>query len=314
MKPLECISNKVRTAVAILCSLFAFVPVLCWSENLRVAVVLSDSSSPYESFANTLSKSLPASIHASILEKPETSGLTQTDLIVSVGMKASLSALTQTDIPVLAVMVSRMGYEELLAQASAQKSPRAISAIYLDQPWARQLDFIQAALPAQRKIGLLYTPNTRIDLAYLRQLVSERGATLVAKPVSSADKLFSTLGELLENSDVLLALPDNTIYNSKNIRYILLNSYRSDIPLIGLSQAYVSAGALGAIFSSPEQLSEQIVATILSFAQTEQLPPPQYSRDFTISMNPEIAKSLNIELLPSNVIRNKMKSISRDIP
>ena len=299
---------------AILWCLLALAPASCWSENLHVLVVLSDSSSPYKPLADTLSKDLPASIQVDVLEQPEKlTGLTQADLIISVGMKASLPALALTDAPVLIAMLPKAGYEELIAQTSPQKPGRAVSAIYFDQPLARQLDFIQAALPKSRKIGLLYSPNTHTNPAYLQQLASEHGATLIAKQVLSAEKLFSILDSLLESSDVLLAMPDNTIYNSANIRNILLSSYRFNIPFIGMSQSYVTAGALGAIFSSPQQMSDQIAATILSFVQTRKLPDPQYPKDFTISLNPEVAKSLGIELPPADVIRNKMHEVNRSI-
>lgn len=310
-------SRRIRTgwagmAGAILWCLLALAPISCWSGNLRVLVVLSDSSSPYKPFANTLSKSLPASIQVAVLEQPEeVTSLTQADLIVSVGMKASLSVITQTGAPVLAVMIPKAGYEELLAQTSPQRRTRSISVIYLDQPWARQLDFMQAALPMHRRIGLLYSPASHIDLAYLQQLVSERGDTLIAKPVLSTERLFTALDDLLGSSDVLLALPDNKIYNNINIRNILLSSYRFNIPFIGLSQSYVTAGALGAISSSQQQMSDQIAATILSFVQNGKLPDPQYPHDFTIAMNHEVAKSLGIELPTADVIRSRMRDVSR---
>jgi len=78
---------------------------------------------------------------------------------------------------------------------------------------------------------------------------------LIARHLRSKDTLFSDLDELLIDSDVLLAVPDSEIYNSNSIRNILLSSYRRGIPLVGFSQAYVKAGALCAIFSTPEQLA-----------------------------------------------------------
>jgi len=309
-------ASRAKLADAILWCLLALVPISCWAESLRVSVVLSDGSSPYKSFANTLSNSLPASVQITVLEQPERimAGQARVDLIVAVGMKASLSAITHAGSPVLAVMIPKIGYEELLAQTSAQNRTQAVSVIYLDQPWARQLDFIQATLPGHRRIGLLYSQNAHVDLSYLRQHISERGATLIAKPVLSDEEVFSTLDDLLKSSDVLLALPDNTIYNTANIRNILLSSYRFDTPFIGLSQAYVTAGALGAIFSSPQQMSEQVVATILSFARSGKLPEPQYPHDFTISLNPEVARSLDIKLPATDVIRNKMNNASGGAP
>ena len=60
----------------------------------------------------------------------------------------------------------------------------------------------------------------------------------------SADELYPKLESILASSDVLMAVPDSMIYSSSNIRNILLTSYRRGVPLVGVSQAYVNAGAL----------------------------------------------------------------------
>ncbi len=302
-------------ASVILWCLFALAPVSCRAENLRLLVVLSDNTPAYKSFADTLSQSLPASVQATVLEQPaEMKARPQADLIVSLGMKAALSAATQTSVPVLMTMIPRTGYEELLAQTPWGNRAPSISAIYMDQPWERQLDFIRAVLPNNIRIGLLYSANTHIDLAYLRRRASERGAKLIDRQVLSAENLFSALNGLLENSDILLALPDNMIYNSTNIRNILLSSYRSGIPFIGMSQTYVTAGALGAIFASQKQSSVQVAEAILFFARTRKLPEPNYVHDFTVSLNHEVARSLGIELLPSDIVYSRMKDKNRSAP
>jgi len=307
--------RRVKTAGAILWILLAFSPTACRAENLRVMVLLSDNTLPYLSFANKLSTRLPASIQVTVEQQSE-KVLTenQADLIVAVGIKASQMATRQTRLPVLAAMIPKAGYEEVLAQLPGGNGNTAFSVIYLDQPFSRQLDFIQAILPGRHRIGVLYTPNNPININYMKRQASEHGSKLIAKPVISSDKLFSALEDLLENSDVLLGLPDNTIYNNITIRNILLGTYRSGIPFIGMSQSYVTAGALGAIFSSQEQISDQVAATILSFASSKELPEPQYSRDFTILLNNEVARSLNIELQSVDVIRRRMNILRKEAP
>lgn len=300
---------------ALLLCLLVLVPISCWAENLKVLVVLSDNSAPYQFFANALNKSLPASMRATVLEHPEqfSPDVSQADLIVAVGMKATESAVEQADVPVLAAMIPRTAYEELLAQASHKKSTRSISAIYLDQPWVRRIDFWHAALPDRHRIGLLHSPDTHIDVARLRHDVAQRGGTLVAQPVRSAEELFSRLESVLASSDVLLAIPDSMIYSSSNIRNILLTSYRLGVPLIGFSQAYVNAGALCAIFSTPEQLAEQAGATVISFARTGQLPEPQYPAAFTIAVNQQVARSLGIAVPSPEAIRNRMDKAKEEV-
>ena len=274
--------------------------------TLNVRLILSDSSPPYQQFAASFNKALAAGNADVIVTESQTISDSITDLIVTVGMKAAELAVNQTGAPVLAVMIPRMGYEELLAQVAPQSPARAISAIYLDQPWNRQLDFLHAALPNRHRSGLLHSPNTHIDVAHLRRDIADRGGSLVAQPVRSTERLHSILENVLDGSDVLLAIPDGMIYSSSNIRNILLTSYRRGIPLIGLSLSYVNAGALCAIFSTPEQLAEQAGSTAILFSRTRQLPGSQYPAAFTIAANQQVARSLGIELPSPEAIRSQM--------
>jgi ABC-type uncharacterized transport system substrate-binding protein len=211
--------------------------------------------------------------------------------------------VAQVDTPLLVVMVPETGYQKLLTQKSIRESLPTISAIYLNQPWDRQLDFLRAALPERRKIGLLYTPDTRIDIENLRKKIAARGGSLIARPVQSADSLFSALESVLVNSTVLLAIPDNEIYSSSNFRNILLTSYRHNVPLVGISKAYVNSGALCAIFTTPEQLADQAGETVVLFARDGKLPAPQYPAAFAIEVNQRVAQSLGIELPTQDEMR-----------
>ncbi len=276
------------------------------ARTLKVILVMSDSTPVYQQFSISFDKALAASMADVSVIESQLLNKANADLIVAVGMKASELAAAQTDIPVLATMVPRAGYEELLSHARSNISTRPISAIYLDQPWGRQIDFLRAAIPGRRRIGLLHSLNAPIDFARLHQDVAQRGGLLVAQPTLSASELFSSLESVLALSDVLLAVPDSMIYNSSSIRNILLTSYHHGIPLIGLSQAYVNAGALCAIFSTPEQLAAQTSATVISFAQSGLLHEPQYPVDFTIAVNQQVARSLEIEFPSSALIRGQM--------
>ena len=300
---------------ALLLCWFALYAAPSWAESLKLLVILSDGSTPYLSFADTLKANLPGWVQVTLLSDPQQPGLNDThaDLVVSVGMKATGLAVEKTNAPILAAMISEKGYAELQTRAIQQKIDRPMSAVYLDQPWERQIDFVRAALPDRPKIGLLHTPAAQIDIARLNQKVVKRGGSLVAQTVVGVGELFAGLEYVLEHSDGLLAIPDSLIYSSGNIRHILLTSYRHGIPLIGLSQAYVNAGALCAIFSTPEQLAAQTSLMVLSFARAVQLPEPQYPVDFTIAVNPQVARSMKIELPAPEAIRELMGKAKRGL-
>lgn len=279
--------------------------------TLQVSLVLSDGSAPYRQFADSFNKALAASKADVAVAEAQADGSARADLIVAVGMKATELAVAQNGTPVLAMMVSDAGYKELLAQASRQISKRAVSAVYLNQPWNRQLDLLQAAFPERRRIGLLHSPETRIDIEGLRRQIAERGGSLVALPVSSAEKLFASLEKVFAGSDLLLAIPDYEIYNSSNIRNILLTTYRKGIPLVGLNQSYVNAGALCAVFSTTEQMAVQAGGTVISFARNGHLPDPQFPAEFTVAVNQQVARSMGIELPSAEAIQSRMGKIGR---
>jgi len=294
-----CLASRLIARLGILfaCSLS---PAL--ADSLTVSLVSSDSTPPFQQFSSALNKALAASDADVTVIGSQAGNGTDAGLVIAVGVKAMELAIAKSDAPVLGVMIPRMGYEALTESRSARHRSKAISAIYLDQPWDRQLSFIQAALPRHSVVGVLYSPNTPIVLPRLPQ-----GMSLNAKSVSSVKTLFATLENILNSSDVLLVIPDSEIYSSSNVRNILLTSYRQRVPLIGVSQAYVNAGALCAIFSTPEQLAEQVAKTIISFSSDRQLPGPQYPESFSIGINNQVARSLGIEMASPDAIRQRME-------
>lgn len=295
-------------AILLTASAIALLANQAQAEALNVRLVMSGSTSPYQQFSSALDKALVENnADITVIESPadalsRSNGNAKIDLIVAVGMKATELAITGSDEPLLSTMIPRASYEMLREKHSSLRSPNAVSAIYLDQPWDRQLNFIQAALPGHSVVGALYSPDTPIVLPRLPQ-----GMSLNAKSVSSAKTLFAALESILNSSDVLLVIPDSEIYSSSNVRNILLASYRQKVPLVGVSQAYVNAGALCAIFSTPEQLAGQVAKAIISFARDRQLPGPQYPESFSIGINNQVARSLGIEMASPDAIRKRME-------
>lgn len=288
--------------IAIYCLLLGYVPAALSLEALRVVVVVvqSDNNTLYQTFTKALTGSLPANIDLTLVLRAEDFDAQQGDLIVTVGVKAADRVAGKTTLPMLATMMPSSTFADLLAKRSRTRST---AALYLDQPWVRQVAFLSAAIPVRHKIGVLHAADTRLDISALRNELTRRHGTLIARPLHNADTLFDDLEEVLIASDVLLAVPDVAVYNSSNIRNILLSSYRRGIPLVGFSQAYVTAGALCAIFSTPEQLAAQAGAAIVSFANTGKLPDTQYPLLYTIAVNQEVARTLGLSIQSAESLR-----------
>lgn len=265
--------------------------------GLRVSLQLSDETAPYQDFAAALTEAFQSKktdIEWVEAGKPS-------DLIVAVGVRAVSESLTAATAPVLGVMVPRQAYQSLyLGLPEARK--RQTAAIFLDQPWERQLQHIRCVLPNARKIGLLYSVGGEVDLAAIRDSAGD-ASQVIAKPVGSASDIFPAMDKLLIDANVLLATPDNRIYNGGTIRNILLTSYRHRVPLIGFSAAYVNAGAVAAIYTTPIQMAQQTAAAIAYFEANRRLPDSRYPVEFETAQNQRVANSLGIVLASPQAIR-----------
>ncbi len=218
-------------------------------------------------------------------------------LVVTLGSDAAL-ALVRLEIraPVLCALLPRRSFEEVLL-AGARKASSEFSALYLDQPLARQIELIRLALPSAKRIGVLLGPESRRQGRVLSTLLQGGGLQLVEASVAGGEAIFSGLRRILEDADVLLALPDPEVYNSNSIQNILLSSFRARVPLVAFSPAYVRAGALMALYATPTQVGAQTAAMARSVVQGKALAPtPQYLQEFSVVVNEHVARSLGLSL------------------
>ena len=114
---------------------------------------------------------------------------------------------------------------------------------------------------------------------------------------------------MLGRSDLLLAAPDAQVYTRSTLQGMLLSAYRANNPVIGFSSAYVRAGALAAVYSTPEQIGRQAAEMILRAAgQTDwQLPAPQNPRYFSVEVNRDVARALGLSLEEDSRLLERLK-------
>ncbi len=279
------------------CALFAFA-LQAEAQSLRVTVVLSETGGAYQEFAFALQSNIGKHHLAQVVNAGEATG--DADLVIAVGMKAA-TALAATSQPVLNVLVPRAGYDRL-----PRASTHASVAIYMDQPMERRLALLTSVLPNAKDIGVLYaTPP--LELEYLKKLSATKRFVLHERVVDQQHPLASALNDLLQESEVLFVLPDAVVYSSDTIRNILLETYRKQIPMIGISPAFVRAGALCAVYSTPQQVAQQAVEVIEQLALSGKLPVSQYPKEFEVSVNAQVARSLGLAIKDAEQLRAEIR-------
>ena len=270
------------------------------AEPLRVTVVLSEEAGAYQTFSDVLRSKLQAGRFILSTQRYNEK-LPTSDLYIAVGMKAA-SELASKDINTLNVLVPRAGYDKLPHSLNNKQR----TSIFLDQPLERQVALLLAALPATRNVGVLYA-EPQPDLHKLKLLLADKNVRLHDRTVDEAQSLNDALEDILSVSEVIFVLADGGVYNAGTIRNILLTAYRNQVPLVGISQAYVKAGALCAVFTTPEEFAEQAAAMVHRYDESGKLPAPQYPSEFEVSINMQVARSLGLHIKDAVQLRDEIR-------
>lgn len=269
-----------------------------------VAMVLSERSAGYQDVARVIASELERTglsdnevIQFTAAEWTNLDTAAGTSkLIVTLGAEALKQVLgREGHTPVVAALLPRSGYERIVRETS-HRSPLNLTAVFLDQPLGRRIDLVRLILPDARRVGVLWGPESIALQVGMAQLLQSRGFTMTSSVVANPSGLFNGLKSVLDEADVLLALADPQVYSSSTIANILLATYRARIPVMAFSPAYVKAGALIAIYATPNQIGLQAAGLARMSLQGNALPAPQHPNEFEISVNDHVARSLGLNL------------------
>lgn len=284
----------------------------------NITILLSEDGPAYTEFSSQLStvlsqgnsKNTVKVLILSAYKNEDLSRNANNQVLIAVGTPA-MTAMAQKPpaMAVLNVLVPRHTFQKIAKQYGRNQDPHHFSAIYFDQPWNRQLGLVRATLPGRNRLGLLLSKDSTEILTGIQLAAKDLDIQINVETATDDSELLPALRRLLANSDSLLALPDSAIYNRNNIPSILLTSYRQKVPLFGFSAAYVKAGALAAVYSSPGQIAQHVAEVIQGLSSNAYLPLPQYPRYFSVNTNTQVSRSLSLEMEDEASLARKLKSL-----
>ncbi len=265
-------------------------------------LVGNDPSFPGE-ILDGIEKQVEARSDARVSKSKFDGAFRQNELVVAFGVAGTKAAASlDPRIPVISIFVPRKTFEEII---SARQKKR-VTAIYIDQPFSRQMALVRLAFPGRHRIGVMLGPDSGSEMESLTKASSIDGLQIAVRRTSSRSDLFSGLEALLKESDVILSVPDPMVFNSETISGILLTAYRYNVPLVGFSPSYVKAGALIALYSTVEQVGWQAAEAISKFSGGGVLPQPAYPAYFTVGVNRYVARSMGIEIQDEATFEEKL--------
>ena len=308
--------NTVKVSII----LIFFLPSLSFGEKLNITLIPSSNSNAYTITADNIKSTIKEindnsiqirviTIEEAYSEKESLSKTT--DLFLPIGQRALKEVLKYSgDTPILSSLISKYDFNNIIHRGGGSKKYPNIGAIYIDQPLERHLLFSRLTLPNTNRFGFIVSSGNKHVLDKFDSLINSDSDHI--EIVNPGDNVINSLSHALGNSDVIVALYDPIIFNLRTTRSILLSTYRKRVPLIGFSKSYVKAGALAAIYSTPENIGKQtgeIIATISnkSALNNKSFPLPRLdSKYFSISVNNRVSRSLGLPTLDAVSIEKEI--------
>ena len=286
-----------------------------------ITIVMSTASTTnlvfIKKFKEELIKKKKQTLKVKVIDLSEVEKLTvaeNSELVVALGVKAlQASSKLKHTTPVLGVFTPLPTFNRLLSQSGRRLG--ILSAIVLDQPYRRQIELARIVLPEARNLGILLGTTSNRYEDFLREGAERSGFSVNVEEIRSDSDLIPKLDKIFQSNDALLAIPDPVIYNRETAQPILLTSYRYQVPVFGYSRSYVKAGALAAVFTNAMDLAKQAAEIAISAQQAkDMLPPPQVPKYFSIIINRQVQRSLNLQIVDENAIYQQLLKLESSQP
>lgn len=195
--------------------------------------------------------------------------------------------------PLISALTSSQAYRRLLASAPRES---ATTAIYADASPSAQLQLIAALFERKVMVGVLLSDATAYLEKSLRQAAQQFGLELLiikADPSQDPTRALNALS----GAQVLLAVPDSTLYTPDTLRAILESTYRRGMPVVGFSAATVAAGTLASAYPDVDDVVADLADLIDGLASgNEALPEPRFPRYWRVTINENVARSMGIAI------------------
>jgi len=220
--------------------------------------------------------------------------LSQDDLLVTIGNDSAdaIKGLT-LDSPIIYSFSSI---------SALPKSEGNWLATVIEQPLQRLITVAPQLIKHDYKKQILL-PFSKENITQIKNSINDTNSpSLKLVEVLEHEKPAKKIDPFLFKSGAIIAINDKSIWSGENARWMLIQAYKNNVPVIGFSQKFLKAGALVVVYSSLEQIADTTAESISNWYTDKKLPKKNilYS-DYNIEYNRKIARTLKINV-PDNMM------------
>lgn len=186
--------------------------------------------------------------------------------------------------------------------------------LYMTQSYCKQMQFIKLINQNWKVIGILDSQKKPINTNNIQECARNYDLETFIVNTTADENMTGDIKKALSYSDVLLALPNKSIYNSSTIKNILLTSYRFRKPIIAFSQNFADAGALASIHSSIEQVGQSASSLVDQYYKLDHQfkNSVNHPQSFDISINRQVFRALDLSLPDIDALRQTLQQTEPD--
>jgi hypothetical protein len=275
--------------------LFSLLSFPLFAAENTIVLVAERASPALENLYKNLKKIAP-SFNYRISTSTSPVDISPTSFVIQLGAKMPSYVDLSQHKKTIAVLVTKEQSQDLAVQSS----------IWIEPPLSRQLKLANLVIAGDEKIGLLVS-NVESMEQQLQELSEAEQAMLKIVNLSEYENINQALYHVLKDTRLLLGNYDRNIYNAKNIKNILITSYRQQKVLVGPSRAYLKAGSFTTTFSDLDHIAKRIIDVIAQYNDSGEWMSADYNPYYRVLFNHQVARSLNIRLMDKAMIEQKMR-------
>jgi putative ABC transport system substrate-binding protein len=285
------------------------------AQGKTIVIVKSSSSEPFlkavEGFKKEIRKSQIEAVFVEYDVSDESNSEPQIaqkiqdlkpDLIVTIGSRSTAIVSQKIkDIPIVFSMVLNPVSSGFVQ--SMRSSGNNLTGASLDIPISIQLEKFKFLVPKLKKLGVLFTQDSKPVVIEAQSICKQMGVELVSKSISSEKEIPGATEALAQEVDGLWAVADTIIFTPQSTQYILLYTLRNGLPLMGLSPSFVKAGALFTLACDHKDVGRQageLAVKTLSGEEPSQI-PITIPRMIYLCLNLRTAEQINLKI-PDNIV------------
>lgn len=286
-----------RILIALFCPTFLISgSVLPVAHAEKIIAVISRSLGPYQEALKGYEQESKLTVQEVNLDGDVSKGSQVTEMLSAEKADGVLAVGTEALAVLKMIPVSTPAFYTMVLEP-LELPGRKTSGVLMQISVNDQMLNISKLLPAVKKVGVIYNPNSsKKSVNQAREVAGNYGLTLSPIAVENASEVSGALTNLTRDKvDAIWSVVDSTVAQPAVIGQIIQHAGSQKIPFIGLSVFHVKAGALAAfsvdfadIGTQTASLTKKVLAGGANKVETP--------RRIVIYVNAEVQKQLGLDL------------------